>query len=209
MNISVSRIHFPITALGPGKRVGIWFQGCSLRCKGCLSPDTWQVKTSQLTVRQLLAQLREWLPFADGVTISGGEPFEQPEALLALVSEIKQQFQGDILVYSGYEWSAIKDQVEQMSPYIDALISEPFKVELPQTLMLRGSDNQQLHCLTPLGMTLFEQYQRTVTSEDKKLDLAFDEKGRLFLAGIPERDDMQRLSLLLEQQDNTLKQLKK
>lgn len=209
MNISVSRIHFPITALGPGKRIGIWFQGCSLRCKGCLSPDTWQVKASQLTVRQLIAQLREWLPFADGVTISGGEPFEQPEALLALVGEIKQQFQGDILVYSGYEWNAIKDQVEQMSPYIDALISEPFKVELPQTLMLRGSDNQQLHCLTPLGMTLFEQYQRTVTSEDKKLDLAFDEKGRLFLAGIPERDDMQRLSLLLEQQDNTLKQLKK
>lgn len=209
MNISVSRIHFPVTTLGPGKRIGIWFQGCSLRCKGCLSPDTWHVKESYLTVAKLINQIVEWYPVADGITISGGEPFEQPDALFELMREIKQLFQGDILVYSGYEWDVIEDRVKQMNPYIDALISEPFKVEIPQTLMLRGSDNQQLHLLTPLGKTLFKQYQRVITPEDKKLDLAFDEQGRLFLAGIPERDDMSRLSQLLALQDNTLKQLKK
>ncbi|HDN2510242.1 MULTISPECIES: 4Fe-4S single cluster domain-containing protein [Providencia] len=209
MNISVSRIHFPVTTLGPGKRIGIWFQGCSLRCKGCLSPDTWHVKESYLTVAKLINQIVEWYPVADGITISGGEPFEQPDALFELIREIKQRFQGDILVYSGYEWDVIEDRVKRMNPYIDALISEPFKVEIPQTLMLRGSDNQQLHLLTPLGKTLFKQYQRVITPEDKKLDLAFDEQGRLFLAGIPERDDMSRLSQLLALQDNTLKQLKK
>lgn len=209
MNISVSRIHFPVTTLGPGKRIGIWFQGCSLRCRGCLSPDTWQVKESHFSLAQLIEQVQEWLPYADGITISGGEPFEQPDALFSLLHEIKQQFQGDILVYSGYEWKVIEDRVNQMSPYIDALISEPFNVEMAQTLMLRGSDNQRLHLLTPLGKLLFKQYQRVGTPEDKKLDLAFDEQGRLFLAGIPERDDMQRLSQLLAQQDNTLKQLKK
>ncbi|MGG4662272.1 4Fe-4S single cluster domain-containing protein [Providencia vermicola] len=209
MNIGISRIHFPVTTLGPGKRIGIWFQGCSLRCKGCLSPDTWHVKDSYLTVAKLINQIVEWYPVADGITISGGEPFEQPDALFELIREIKQQFQGDILVYSGYEWDVIEDRVKRMNPYIDALISEPFKVEIPQTLMLRGSDNQQLHLLTPLGKTLFKQYQRVTTPEDKKLDLAFDEQGRLFLAGIPERDDMSRLSQLLALQDNTLKQLKK
>ncbi|WP_369311471.1 4Fe-4S single cluster domain-containing protein [Providencia rettgeri] len=209
MNIRVSRLHFPITTLGPGKRVGIWFQGCSLRCKGCLSPDTWHEKESYFTVAQLIEHIQQWLPFADGITISGGEPFEQPDALYTLIREIKQQFHGDILVYSGYEWEAIKACVERMTPYIDALISEPFKVELPQTLVLRGSDNQQLHLFTPLGKEVFKQYQRTRTPEDKKLDLAFDEHGRLFIAGIPERDDMQRLSQLLAQQDSTLKQIKK
>lgn len=209
MNISVSRIHFPVTTLGPGKRIGIWFQGCSLRCKGCLSPDTWQVKDSHFTVVQLIDQVQEWLPYADGITISGGEPFEQPDALLTLLREIKQRFKGNILVYSGYEWGVIEDSVAKMSPYIDALISEPFNVDMPQTLMLRGSDNQQLHLLTPLGKSLFKQYQRVAMPEDKKLDLAFDEQGRLFLAGIPERGDMQRLSHLLALQDNTLKQLKK
>ncbi|WP_374445868.1 4Fe-4S single cluster domain-containing protein [Providencia sp.] len=209
MNISVSRIHFPVTTLGPGKRIGIWFQGCSLRCKGCLSPDTWHDKESSLTVVQLIEQIQEWFPFADGITISGGEPFEQPDALFTLLQETKRQFQGDTLVYSGYEWEVIEGRANQMNPYIDALISEPFNVEMPQTLMLRGSDNQRLHLLTPLGKALFKQYQRVAMPEDKRLDLAFDEQGRLFLAGIPERDDMLRLSQLLALQDNTLKQLKK
>ncbi|GAB1440934.1 hypothetical protein MASR2M36_37190 [Providencia sp.] len=96
-----------------------------------------------------------------------------------------------------------------MTPYIDALISEPFKVELSQTQMLKGSDNQQLHMLTPLGKARFASYQRPTTPEDKVLDLAFDETGRLFLAGVPERDDMLRLRSLIEQQDQSLQQLKK
>ncbi|WP_461325238.1 4Fe-4S cluster-binding domain-containing protein [Bradyrhizobium diazoefficiens] len=41
IRISVSRIHFPVTTLGPGRRLGIWFQGCSIRCPGCISMDTW------------------------------------------------------------------------------------------------------------------------------------------------------------------------
>ncbi|MEY0973367.1 4Fe-4S single cluster domain-containing protein [Providencia huaxiensis] len=209
VNISISRIHFPITALGPGKRIGIWFQGCSLRCKGCLSPDTWQVKDNNITVEQLLEQITEWLPLADGITISGGEPFEQPEALFALVSGIKQLTDADILVYSGYQWDDIEKHVSQMAPCIDALISEPFKVDLPQTQMLKGSDNQQLHMLTPLGKVRFMAYQRSTTPEDKVLDLAFDETGRLFLAGVPERNDMLRLRTLIEQQDQSLQQLKK
>lgn len=196
-------------ALGPGKRIGIWFQGCSLRCKGCLSPDTWHVKDNSITVEQLLEQITEWLPLADGITISGGEPFEQPEALSALVRGIKQRTDVDILVYSGYQWGDIEERVLQMTPYIDALISEPFKVELSQTQMLKGSDNQQLHMLTPLGEARFTSYQRPTTQEDKVLDLAFDETGRLFLAGVPERDDMQRLRSLIEQQDQSLQQLKK
>ncbi|MEX9841680.1 4Fe-4S single cluster domain-containing protein [Providencia rettgeri] len=209
VNVNISRVHFPITALGPGKRIGIWFQGCSLRCKGCLSPDTWQVKDNSITVKQLLDQITEWLPFADGITISGGEPFEQPEALSALVKGIKQLTDADILVYSGYQWEHIEERVLQMAPNIDALISEPFIVDLPQTQMLKGSDNQQLHMLTPLGKVRFMAYQRSITPEDKVLDLAFDETGRLFLAGVPERNDMLRLRTLIEQQDQSLRQLKK
>lgn len=209
VNIGISRIHFPIMSLGPGKRIGIWFQGCSLRCKGCLSPDTWQVKDNNITVEQLLDQITQWLPLADGITISGGEPFEQPEALSALVRGIKLRTDADILVYSGYRWDDIEEHVSQMAPYIDALISEPFKVELAQTQMLKGSDNQQLHMLTPLGEARFTSYQRSTTPKDKVLDLAFDETGRLFLAGVPERDDMLRLRTLIEQQDQSLQQLKK
>ncbi len=81
--LSLSRIHFPVTALGPGKRIGIWFQGCSLRCPGCISTDTWARVTENATVAAVLAASASFGETVEGVTISGGEPSEQPAALEA------------------------------------------------------------------------------------------------------------------------------
>ena len=39
--VGVSRLHFPVTTLGPGRRAAIWLQGCSIHCRGCVSRDTW------------------------------------------------------------------------------------------------------------------------------------------------------------------------
>lgn len=209
MRISLSRIHFPVTALGPGKRIGIWFQGCSLHCKGCLSPDTWEVKQNSILVDDLITQIRPWFDHADGITISGGEPFEQPEALHALLIGLRQQFIGDIFIYSGYQWNEIKPQVDMMSGLIDALMSEPYQIDVPQTQVLRGSDNQQLHCLTPMGKARFNTFNRALTEHDKILDLTMDEEGRLYLTGIPKQGDMARLRELLAQQNTQLKQIKR
>jgi len=38
----INLIHYPIHTLGPGERIGVWTQGCSLRCKGCMSTHTWE-----------------------------------------------------------------------------------------------------------------------------------------------------------------------
>lgn len=209
MLISLSRTHFPVTTLGPGKRIGIWFQGCSLRCKGCLSPDTWERKTASITVDAIIQQIHPWFSFADGITISGGEPFEQPEALYALLTALRQQFSGDIFIYSGYHWNEIEPQVTKMSGLIDALMSGRYQVENTQSLMLRGSDNQQLHCLTAKGRARFSAFDRSVTEEDKVLDLSLDNQGRIYLTGIPQKGDMARLREVLAQQDAQLKQIKR
>lgn len=209
MLISLSRTHFPVTTLGPGKRIGIWFQGCSLRCKGCLSPDTWERKTASTTVDAIIQQIQPWFSFADGITISGGEPFEQPEALYALLTALRQQFSGDIFIYSGYHWNEIEPQVTKMSGLIDALMSGRYQVENTQSLMLRGSDNQQLHCLTAKGRARFSAFDRSVTEEDKVLDLSLDNQGRIYLTGIPQKGDMARLREVLAQQDAQLKQIKR
>jgi anaerobic ribonucleoside-triphosphate reductase activating protein len=42
MNIALNKAHFPVTVLGPGRRIGLWLQGCSIRCAGCVSRDTWE-----------------------------------------------------------------------------------------------------------------------------------------------------------------------
>lgn len=209
MQISLSRLHFPVTTLGPGKRIGIWFQGCSLRCKGCLSPDTWERKAESVTVDVIIQQIQPWFAFADGITISGGEPFEQPEALYALLIALRQQFTGDIFIYSGYHWNEIAPQVAKMSGLIDALMSGRYQVETTQSLMLRGSDNQQLHCLTAMGYVRFSAFDRHVTEEDKVLDLSMDNQGRIYLTGIPQKGDMARLREVLAQQDVQLKQIKR
>jgi anaerobic ribonucleoside-triphosphate reductase activating protein len=199
MEISLSRVHFPLTTLGPGRRVGIWMQGCSIRCPGCISSDTWAKKVPRTTVDELLVLVGSWLKECDGVTISGGEPFEQSLALELLLRGIRKLTTANILVYSGKRLSALTDEQSVTAGLIDCLISEPFELNSPQTKYLMGSDNQRMTCLTPLGREVFGHLNRQSTDSDRRLDVMFDKDGVVWLAGIPGRGDMARLQVLLEE----------
>ncbi|MET1531887.1 4Fe-4S single cluster domain-containing protein [Burkholderia sola] len=200
MDIRISRLHFPVTTLGPGQRIGIWFQGCSIRCPGCISMDTWANAGGETTVDAVLAQVRNWLPGAAGITISGGEPFDQPEALIDLLHGLRKLSAGDILVYSGHPIESLADTLARADGLIDVLISDAFDIDAPQTRPLRGSDNQRLHCLTALGRAVFADYESVSKKQGKALDVMFDEDGSVWFAGIPDRDDFQRLrDLLIDQ----------
>lgn len=205
LTVGISRIHFPVTTLGPGRRLGIWFQGCSLHCEGCISVDTWATAKTLIPIEQLMMKLSSYLPLIDGITISGGEPFDQFEALLAIVVQLRERTKVDILVYTGYGVEDITDQLQQIKPYIDVLISDPFQRQSSQTLRLRGSDNQRLHCFTSQAVEKFAYYQQAVTTEDKVLDVMFDAEGVVWFAGIPRRDDFVKLQTLLKQQGNQIK----
>jgi anaerobic ribonucleoside-triphosphate reductase activating protein len=202
MDLSLSRMHFPVTTLGPGRRIGIWFQGCSIRCPGCISADTWGPGHRRLSLEQLLEQITPWLHEAEGITISGGEPFDQFDALRSLLEGLRRLSELDILVYSGYSLEQLDEPLLQTKGLIDALISDPFIEALSQTMALRGSDNQRLSLLTPLGR--LGQYERLLGPTDKALDLMFDESGSVWMAGIPRRDDLLRLRDLLHEQGHHL-----
>ncbi|WP_028693642.1 4Fe-4S single cluster domain-containing protein [Pseudomonas cremoricolorata] len=204
MQLSLSRVHFPVTTLGPGRRVGIWLQGCSIRCPGCISADTWGAGQRWLSVEALLDQISPWLAEADGITLSGGEPFEQFDALLHLLRGLRQRSGGDILVYSGYALEELQAQLQQAQGLIDALISDPFQNDSAQTLALRGSDNQRLSLLTALGRERLGSYERPLQAADKALDVMFDEAGSVWMAGIPQRGDLLRLHDLLQAQGHQI-----
>ena len=204
MNLRLSRVHFPVTSLGPGKRIGIWFQGCSIRCPGCISADTWSTGHGDVTLVDLLEQISEHLPYADGVTISGGEPFEQPDALVALLAAIRSMTNIDILVYSGYPMESLAQTLAKASGLVDALITDPFDLHSAHSRPLRGSDNQRMHLLTALGRERFAQYERPLTAQDKLLDVMFDEDGSVWFAGIPSRGDFQRLRDLLNDEGHVV-----
>ncbi len=80
-----------------------------------------------------------------------------------------------------------------MPGLIDALVSDPYEIGTPQTLALRGSDNQRLHYLTPLGERRFAQFDRVREQGDMRLDLMFHEDGSVSMAGIPRADDLREL----------------
>jgi len=190
--ISISRIHFPVLTLGPGRRIGIWFQGCSIRCTGCVSADTWERErpmTSVAAVSSLVVGARD--RGATGVTISGGEPFDQPEGLLALLRELRTAASElDVLVYSGYTLDVLRRKQEESLLLLDAVISGPFIAGRPTTLPWRGSENQVL--------TTSERVRERYAAPPSAMRLQVSvEGGSLWLTGIPERDDLERFESLM------------
>ncbi len=98
----------------------------------------------------------------------------------------------DVLVYTGYPLVKVAGHLERMAGQIDALITDPYLVDAPQTLALRGSDNQRLHCLTPLGQARFGSIRAALAGQ-VALDIMFDDDGSVWFAGIPRREDWARL----------------
>jgi pyruvate formate lyase activating enzyme len=68
---------------GPGTRFVAFLAGCPLRCQYCHSPDTWyRGNGTGTTTDELMTEIRRYERFlkvaGGGVTLSGGEPLQQP-----------------------------------------------------------------------------------------------------------------------------------
>lgn len=192
--IAISRIHFPVTTLGYGRRVGLWVQGCSIRCPGCISRDTWVARKSHhVRHEDVIWQLRSWLPEAEGLTLSGGEPLDQPEALHRLVDDIRDSVRGDILMYSGYAWETVREKAPWVCDLVDAVISDPYEPSAGADRVWRGSDNQRFLLLSPLAR---ERYGEDVSTRPwpsgRSLDVCVTGTD-VWVAGIPRPGDLSRL----------------
>ena len=163
--------------------------------------DTWDTRPGNTTVEALIAQLQLVAQPADGLTITGGEPFDQEEPLLALLRAWRQHFLGDVLVFSGHPLESLTPSLDRFSGLIDCLIADPFVSVAGQTKALRGSDNQRLVCLTARGKAVFSSYERSIRDGDRALDILFDDQtGGVFMAGIPRPGDLRQLAGLLGEQ---------
>ncbi|MET1112073.1 MAG: 4Fe-4S cluster-binding domain-containing protein [Allosphingosinicella sp.] len=201
--IAISRLHFPVRSLGPGARIGIWFQGCSIGCAGCISPDTWATGTGETTVAHILDQLFAWAESAAGLTVSGGEPLDQPEALAGLLAGWRKLSDSPVLLFTGYRWAVAESWFARHPGLVDAVIAGPYVRTAGATLAMRGSDNQTLHILSERGDG-FRQFNREKTPQDRHLDVMFDDDGTVWLAGIPGRQDFERLREILAQGGHSL-----
>ena len=159
-------------ANGPGIRAVVWVQGCTIGCSGCYNEFTHPHKIESLYTPSEVAKWILSIDGIDGVTFSGGEPFEQAKAVLQVIKEIKQEKQLDVFVFSGYTYaklvSSTDNNVNQLLNSIDILSSGPYVQKLrDDSLLWRGSTNQELHYLSDkYDETMEERWESESPSEE-------------------------------------------
>jgi anaerobic ribonucleoside-triphosphate reductase activating protein len=137
---------------GPGRRSSVLFQFCPLKCQGCYVPQLHDKESGELISVKKLAELLLDPKFErDGITILGGEPFAQPDELLALVKELRKNDCPHIVCYSGYTLKILREKaVKQLSigavlDEIDILIDGAYVESLASSAGLwTGSGNQRV-----------------------------------------------------------------
>lgn len=160
----IDRLIYPISSLGPGRRLVIWTMGCSKRCPGCANPELWPHDPSKdIDVNALYGMVRELVRQhpVDGLTITGGDPLEQPKDLLAFLKLCRPIFD-DILLYTGFYREEIKndDLRQRILGYVDVLIDGPYVEELNDNkCVLRGSGNQRIWITDARLRDLYATYE--------------------------------------------------
>lgn len=135
---------------GPGIRMVVFAQGCKHKCPGCHNPQTHSFEGGELvTVDSIIEQAKK-NPLLDGITFSGGEPFEQAEAFTSLAREAKK-LNLDIMTYTGYTYEyIIKNSYKHrgwdtLLNETDILVDGRYEEDKRNLLLkFRGSENQRL-----------------------------------------------------------------
>ena len=123
---------------GYGYRTVVFLQGCNLRCPGCQNPSTWDInKGISVDVKDLAHHLREKC-LNKKLTISGGEPLLQADALKELLEELKDF---DLCLYTGHELNEVPQEILGYLKYIKV---GSFKKDLKTSMKpFVGSTNQE------------------------------------------------------------------
>jgi anaerobic ribonucleoside-triphosphate reductase activating protein len=189
MKVLINLIHYPVYVLGVGERVGLWFQGCSIRCKGCMSQYTWDFnKLFEMDIDEVINQIKSF--GVKRLTISGGEPFDQPEQLKYILQQLKKDGFEDILVYTGYEYDELKNKHNDILEYIDVLIAGRFIEGLESEYIWKGSENQEMYILNDKLKDIYEEYKK----QKKNRELQIVEKNKdIYILGIPYQKDIKGL----------------
>ena len=130
---------------GPGLRTSIYLAGCSHHCPGCHNPASWNPQGGE---KRTLDELMQVIAYNEApVTLSGGDPLQQPDGTRALIHRIKRELGYNVWCFTGYTWEEIvKDAILlDVIRELDVLVDGPFiEAERDTILRFRGSRNQRL-----------------------------------------------------------------
>ena len=193
------RVHSKIESSmvnGPGRRAVIWVQGCSLACPGCWNPDTHSACGGRdVEITEILEWIQPlWSAGAiSGLTVSGGEPLEQAEALEALVTELRKEIPGlSVGLFSGYTERELArghfrsgdlcpthrtKSWQNIRRCLDFAVLGRFNKGLPSRLPLVSSSNQELVLIS--SRYTIEEFG------DQSVEITIDANGLTQITGFP------------------------
>ena len=185
-----------VRGLGPGERVVLWVRGCTIGCPGCMTPDLW-AKGVARPIEPLAQELAAHLQSHDGLSISGGEPFQQPLEVANLLDRVRALVGTHVLCYSGFTIKHLRRNVEAavLLSKIDVLMDGPYLQGKGNSKAWRGSDNQRMHLLTAQAMDATDE----LAGEKRELQIQSCADGSLRVIGIPRREDWAVFRHLLQQ----------
>lgn len=150
-SLNVALIVPRTEAEGPGHRFALWVQGCHFRCSGCCNPHMLPFTPAAVTpVEEVLAQFLA--TDTEGLSLLGGEPFEQAEGLAELAKGAKRAGRS-VMVFTGYTLEELEAKcdpsTQELLDHVDLLVDGRYDAS-QRTLSRRwiGSDNQRMHFLT-------------------------------------------------------------
>ena len=148
MNILLSGVVNDSIVDGKGIRFTIFTQGCPHHCPKCHNPQTHDTNGGYYENTENIIAMIEENPSLDGITFSGGEPFEQPLPCAIIAQEAKNMGL-NVWAYTGYTWEELlcknDSNIQKLLGCVDVLVDGKFVYELRSLdIHFRGSSNQRI-----------------------------------------------------------------
>jgi anaerobic ribonucleoside-triphosphate reductase activating protein len=185
----IARIHAfepRSRANGPGARFVVWFQGCTLGCPGCFNPTTHDAAGGrEVAIDELVGELTRaaapgsaTTPAIEGLSLSGGEPLQQPAAARALL-DAARVLGLSTLAFSGYTIDEIRvlPGGPEILARLDVLIDGRYLARERLAIGLRGSANQRIQLLT-------DRYARRDVEDTPVAEIRIGPTGEVVLTGV-------------------------
>lgn len=196
--LHVDRIQEKTKVLGPGCRAVVWFHGCSRGCPGCIAAEMNRSDEFEPYTPLQLADRVCAIEGIEGITLSGGEPLDQPaDALAEFLRLVRTRTDLSIMLYTGYTLDELKRMPgrAEIPGLLDILIDGPYRQELDHGELWRGSSNQTIHMLTDRYAALSDELSR---ASGRPMEFDIMQSGVLRFTGVPPRDFRKKLEAELE-----------
>ena len=143
-----AKINYIDTVNGSGIRVSIFFSGCNFHCKNCFNSELWDFNYGIPFTEETISKIIELLKpdYIKGLSILGGEPFQNYDAVIKLVKRVKEIYPNkDIWIWTGYKFDDIPEECKDILSLADVIVDGRYEEDKRDlSIAFRGSTNQRI-----------------------------------------------------------------